>query len=186
MKLTRLKTLGIIGATLSILFTSCEGLFEDFGINFDSDYVIVDFVIPPTSDTGYYSFPSEAVTTNIDSLMEAQGMTEDDILSIEIKDVIIEIKSGGENFNAFSYVEASARYDSSEMIFAYQDTIPQDVSTLKCKYIKDDLSPYVMVPEFQLVASGLVISPIEDSLVITGKVKFNVQTTFTNSADEEE
>ncbi len=181
MKRVGLKILGVVVVALSLLYTSCEGLFDELGIDFDSDYVVVEFTIPPVSDTGYYSFPSEEVTTNIDSLLEAKGMTEDDILSVTIKDIILEIKDGAENFDAFSYVEASVLFDSEEMKFAYLDTIPKGVSALDCKYINDDLSPYVMVPEFQLVAGGQVIAPIEEIMTITGKVKFTVQTSVSSA-----
>lgn len=169
---------------ISFVLTSCEGMFDDYEMDFDSDYIEVEFVIPPVSDTGYFSFPSEMLTTNIDSLLEEEGLNKDAITSVTVKNLIIETSDSATTFDSFSSFEASVRYESDDILFAYQDTIPLGTTSLDCKYVDVDLSTYVLVPEFQLVLGCELIAPIERVMIIKGKVKFKVTAKIADALSE--
>ncbi len=174
----KLSMLSLI--SMLILTTGCEDLF-DLKISFYSEYSPIEFKILPVSDTGYHLFAMDTGRMSIDNILAENEMTIDDIESITINEAEVEILNLDTNltFNIFKFIEASI---SSEFLpetqMAYQDTIPENVKKVKCKYGNNDLSDYVLSSEYYLSASGINRVPIEDTIYISGRIKFKIQTTL--------
>lgn len=161
-----------------VVFTSCEELL-DFGVNVDTDYTYVDFVIEPTADTGERVFSSNVMQTNLDSLLEGTDVTRQEVSSIILKEAIIELQNEDPaiTFDSFKNVEATIEaVGLPEIVVAYVDTVPEGIKSMPCKVTNKELIEYLEGNEYILRARGESISPIGDTLYIQGKLKFSVTT----------
>lgn len=167
----------------AILMSSCEEMM-DFGVSVETDYTHVDFVVEPTDEVGEAVFSTNVMDNTLDSLLDGTDIRRENITSIVLKEVIIELQNDDPEvtFDCFSRVEATIESNGlSEIVIAYLDSVPPGATSLSCDIKNTELLPYFEGTEYILRARGKSVSPIEDTLYIHGKLKFSV---VNNAASE--
>lgn len=161
-----------------VMFSSCEELM-DFGVNVDTDYTYVDFVVEPTDNIGENVFSTSVIKSSLESMLEDSEVSKDDVSSVSIKEAIIEMKNDDPaiTFDYFSRVEATIQVDGlPEIVVAFVDSIPTGSRNIKCDVTNEELLGYLEGNEYMLRARGVSVMPVTDTLYIEGKLKFSVTT----------
>ncbi len=177
MKNVKLVSIGLVFLT-GFMFSSCEDMM-DFGVNVDTDYTYVDFVVEPSGNVGENVFSTSVIPSSLESMLADTELSRNDVSSVSIKEAIIELKNDDPaiTLDYFSSVEATIQVDGlPEVVIAFADSIPQGARSVVCNVTNEELLGYVEGDEYIVRAAGVSVKPITDTLFIQGKLKFSVTT----------
>jgi hypothetical protein len=169
----QLKTL--IAATAFVAFSASCDLTDIVDINFTSDQQSVDFTIAPASAGDYYE-QVEVVTTDIKKQIEDNGGSIDNLKSIKVSDLSIEIVSGATNLDAFKSFELKiTATGAADKKLAWIDDVPLGVTSAAPSYITEDIKDYVGQDTYTIKLSGILRSAITNDVVLRTKAHFDVK-----------
>ncbi len=162
---------------LSGFMQSCEDLLGDL-LDFDTGYYSVNFTINEEDEIGAYVWAQEAIRSDIDSLLDKNGLSRDNIDEVTIKEVIFLINNEDTsyNFNPIKSAKASLSADKViERIVAEVDDVPDGVREIVFDDLKDtDVKAYLLSSEFKLKTSGVIDEPITDAIDVKAKIRFKI------------
>lgn len=177
-----MKNIKIVATGLVILtgfmFSSCEELL-DFGVNVETDYTYVDFVIEPAGNVGENVFSTSVIQSSLEDMLADTEVSRDEIRSVSIKEAVIELKNDDPaiTLDYFSSIEATIQVDGlPEVVVAFADSIPRGARSIVCNVTNEELLGYLEEDAYILRAGGVSVKPITDTLLIQGKLKFSVTT----------
>jgi len=164
----------LIGAALLIIFsTSCD-LLNLVDINFTTDESSVDFTIEPASAGSHYD-EIEIVTTEIKQEIEDNGGKLDNLKSIKVSDLLIEIVSGASNLDAFESFEILFESDgTAEKKIAWVDDVPLGVTQVIPDFIDENLKDYLGQDTYTITLSGVLRSETTTDIVLKVKAHYDV------------
>jgi hypothetical protein len=161
---------------LSFSSVSCDDLFGL--LNFDSNEYKIEFVISPVDQVGYHIFCEEVFESNLDSILSANDVSEDQLKEVNIKEAIALITDPDTTvfFDPLASFSISVYTDSlGEKIIASQDTIPDGVREITLNLAGDDLKNYMFETDFMLSAMGVLSEQTFKPIPVQVKVKFEVK-----------
>jgi hypothetical protein len=167
-----------IGILIIILFlsfasVSCEDLFGL--LKFDSDEYIIEFVISPLDDAGYHIFSEEIFESDLDSVLEANDVSEDRLKEVNIKEAIARITDPDTTvfFDPMASFSLSIYTDSlGEQNIASMDPVPDGLRVIKMTPVDDDFKNYLFESDFMVTAMGVLSEQTMHPIPVEVKVKF--------------
>ncbi|KPK85641.1 MAG: hypothetical protein AMS27_06765 [Bacteroides sp. SM23_62_1] len=163
-------TFGLIAS----LLTSCDEP-EDEPITFDSQYYLIDFTVDPVDRTGYHIFSEKITRSNLDSLLETQNLTREELLEVHVKETMIHITDTDASITFDPLEKLSVTIYTEilgEKTIASIDPIPRGVRELSLFLEEDDLKDYLYEDEFMLSAVGILKVRTYKVVPMQAKVKF--------------
>lgn len=167
-----------IGIILIILFLSFSSVTCDdlFGLlNFDSDEYTLEFVISPINQAGYHIFCEEVFESDLDSILAANDIAEDQLKEVIIKEAIARITDPDTTvfFDPLASFSVSLYTDSlGEINIASMNPVPDGFREIKLSLSDDDLKNYMFQPDFMLSAMGILSEQTLKPIPVQVKVKF--------------
>jgi len=167
-----------IGIILILLFLSFSSVSCDelFGLlNFDSDEYNIEFVISPIDQVGYHIFCEEVFESDLDSILAANDVSEDQLKEVNIKEAIALITDPDTTvfFDPLTKFSVSIYTDSlGEKTIASIDPVPDGVRELTFSLADDDLKNYLFESDFMLSAIGVLSEQTLNPIPVKVKVKF--------------
>ena len=173
MKTTRIFLMILVSA--GILATACDDLLGDL-LKFDSGWYSVEFTIDPSDAVGDIVFKTEEVDANIDSVLEANGVSLENLESARLSDARFSILTEGYNFDPVSRVELFIETPSlGNTRLAWLDSVPIGVTTIELELNNNDLMDYLLEDKFTLTASGTLSSKVEHTLDLKAELRFLIK-----------
>lgn len=164
-----------IGFGVSFLSSCINDLLT---VKFDLNYSDITLIIDSTSQTGERSLDSVKVASNLDSVLAANNTKKEQIESVKLKSVRLEIiDPAGSNFLALKSVEAwMATEELSFVPIAFKDSIPQTGSNVLEMDVnsQQELVNYVKAPNYLIHVKGNVKKPISERLTVRVMIVFEV------------
>ena len=177
-----MKTKGIIiGILLAAVLCSCEdfeidGLFEDFGLGFNTAYYEVEFDIPP-APAGLEISVVTPMQFDLEGELAANGYENVTVNSIQILDASLEVNEGSNvpNLNALDHINASVSTSvlPQEAIASVENTAP-DQTVLPMETTDTDLTDYLSSEEYNLATTGMLKENLTDTLKMKVLVRYRV------------
>ena len=149
-------------------------------VNFDMGYGNVLFTVDTTSASGTMMLDQQTITTNIDSFLNANGVSKDDIKEIHIKSAHFALVSGMPNFDVLA-TPGSAQgligpTGGTLSQFASFDAIPAGATEFDMTVDGSmDLASYLKSTTFDIAARGTTTGPVTAQTVIKGNFTFSVK-----------
>ncbi len=172
--------IGIIGGTMFAM-SSCEG---DNGIelDFNQDNVSIVTILPNSVlrlDT------TAIVTSNLDSLLAANNATRDDINSIQLVSVDVNLCDStgaddfNQNFNNWDSVGVSVFVPNDASVpnvFIAQSKVPQNLWGFGVSLTQSDFDflPYASKQQFAVRLLNKLVSPITTKKYVKVKIRVNI------------
>jgi hypothetical protein len=167
-----------IGVIIIILFLSCSSVSCDdlFGLlKFDSDEYTFEFVVSPVDKAGNNIFKEEVFQSNLDSILEANDVSEDRLKEVNIKEAIARITDPDTTvfFDPMASFSVTIYTDSlGEKTIAEMDPVPDGLRELSLDLKDDDLKNYLFESDFMLTAVGDLSERTLKLIPVQVKVKF--------------
>ena len=171
----------ILGILIAWFLSSCEkinidGLMEDFGLDFSTDYYEIPLIIVPAPAGFQVSF-STPMQSDMDNLLAARGYSNATITSIQMADasMTIDEKSNITNFNAVELITTSISTPvlPEEMIASFENTL-EDAENVTMETPGTELADYLTNDEYILVTTGKLKEDLTDTLRIKGKIRYRI------------
>jgi len=117
--------LGLVALTSALVFTSCEDGF--LTISLDKEQTVAGFTIV-AGTVGEYSYSESSGSINLDSILEANDISPDQLESVTIKSANIEIASSNttDNFSQMSDISLSLTPANSSELVIIENGDPGD------------------------------------------------------------
>jgi hypothetical protein len=166
---------GIILILLFLLFASvsCEDLFGL--LTFDSKEYTLEFVVNPSYDAGYNIFKEEVLQSNLDSILDANDVSEERLKEVHIKEAVALITNPDTTvfFDPLASFSVTIYTDSlGETIIAEMNPVPDGLRELSLPLKDDDLKNYLLESDFMLSAVGVLSEQTSKPIPVRVKVKF--------------
>jgi hypothetical protein len=166
-----------LGVILIIVFlavssVSCEDLFN---LTFDSKEYTIEFTIQPVDKAGYHLFKEDIFESDIDSILDANDVSEDRLKEVYIKKAVAVITGVDTSvfFDPIERFEVTIYTDSlDETTIAEMNPVPDGQRELTLPLKDDDLKAYMFEPEFMLTAIGVLSEQTTKPIPVQIKVKF--------------
>ena len=167
--------LGIILIILFLSFASvsCEDLFGL--LTFDSKEYTLEFVINPADDIGYHIFKEEVLQSDLDSILDANDVSEERLKEVHIKEAVALITNPDTTvfFDPLASFTVTIYTDSlGETTIAEMNPVPDGLRELSLPLKDDDVKKYLFESDFMLSAFGALSEQISKPIHILVKVKF--------------
>jgi len=157
---------------LSVSLVSCEDLFN---ITFDSKEYTIEFRVKPIDERGFHIFKEEVLESDIDSILDANNVSEDRLNSVHIKEAVAVITSVDTTvfFDPLERFEVTIYTDNlDETTIAELNTVPDGLREITIPLKDDDLKGYMLEPEFMLTVAGVLSEQTTKAVPVQVKVKF--------------
>jgi len=159
---------------------SCDEHVDDL-LTFDSEEYCVEFTIDPLDRAGLHIFTEEALQSDLDSLMEANGVTKEKLESAHLKDAKVEIMNSNEslNFDILDLVKFTLYTDSlGESTVAEIDSIPKGVRILNLEVYGEDVQAFLYDDTYIFSAKGLLNARTFEIMELRAKFTFQFKTSL--------
>ena len=157
---------------LSMSSVSCEDLFN---LTFDSKEYTIEFTVKPIDEKGFHIFKEEVLESDLDSILDANDVSEDRLNAVHVKEAIAVITSLDTTvfFDPLESFKVTIYTDSlDETTIAEMNEIPDGLRELTLPLKYDDFKDYMFEPEFMLTAIGVLSEQTTKAIPVTVKVKF--------------
>ncbi len=162
-------------AAAAIVFSACEDLLGDL-LKFNSGWYTTEFTIEPSDETGDIIFKTEELSADVDSILEANGVTQENLNSIRISDAKVSILTEDCTFDPVTRIEFFLETSSlGSTRVAWLDTIPQDATSIELELSLDDLQEYLMEETFTLTASGNLGTRVDKDVDLVAEIRFLIR-----------
>ncbi len=166
-----------IGIVLIIIFlsvssVSCEDLFN---LTFESKEYSIEFTVKPVDEAGFHIFKEEVLDSDLDSILNANDVSEDRLNAVHVKEAIAVITSVDTSvfFDPLASFKVTIYTDSlNETTLAEMNEIPDGLRELTLPLKNDDFKDYMFEPEFMLTAIGVLSEQTTKAIPVMVKVKF--------------
>ncbi len=157
----------------SLLVSSCD-ILSVIDIDFTTDAQKVRVAIAPT-DAGNISKTYDDLDSDINKEIEKHGGIIDNLESVVISSVKINLVSGANNFNVLKNAEISfATPEMTEKKVAWIDNIPTDTTVVFPQHTGDNLKDYLDDEQYQITLSSEVIESFTDTIFIDIVIAYDV------------
>jgi hypothetical protein len=165
------RTLLLSAALAGIVISSCDELLSDL-LKFNTQWYTVDFSISP-DQIGDETFKSEELSVDVDSVLEANGISRDLISSIRISDARVSILTPGQKFDPLDKLEINLSTEAlGSKLVAWTDTIPATDTILVMELNRDDLQDYLLEDRFTVTASGNLNSRVSQVVDLRAELRW--------------
>ncbi len=168
----------VAAIALTFGITSCDK--DLLNVNVPMQFSEITFDVPVTPLAGEFS-DSTTVTTNIDSLLNANNVKKGNIKSIKLESLNMECVNGGDSLNNFRLIESVkgsiakdggaytevASLSNNPDVAAYTLNVPVNTTT--------DYRSYLDGSTFSFKVSGMTRGPVLQPLTIKAKLKFKIE-----------
>jgi len=157
---------------LSVSSVSCEDLFN---LTFDSKEYTIEFTVNPVDEKGYHIFKEEVLESDLDSILDANNVSEDRLNAVHVKEAIAVITSLDTTvfFDPLESFKVTIYTDTlDESTLAEIKEIPDRQRELSLPIKSDDFKDYLFEPEFMLTAIGVLSEQTTKAIPVQVKVKF--------------
>jgi hypothetical protein len=159
-------------AVAAIFVSSCDDLLADL-LKFVVDGEPYEFAIYPQDTPGRLEFSAENYYLNIDSIFNANGLSDESLRSIEASDAVVTIVTEGYNFDPLGSLEIHIEAGNLDPIrLAWLDTIPDGTTSIELDLSEEDVQDYFFEDYFSVKASATLLSTVEDTVDLVAIVKF--------------
>lgn len=170
----KLRNLFLSLAAVSLM-ASCTK--EDLQVKFDMDAASVDFLVKATSQSGAMAIDAQNLTYNLDSVCKANNVNKDQIKSVKIKEVFLDILDN--NNTTFDLVNWAEAYVGSagkaDLMLASKNPVPKDGVRTIALDIKDiELVEYIKSNQMSFFAKGETNAPVKTDVPMRARVKFSI------------
>ena len=173
-----MKTSGIITILIAaaiILSTACDELLGDL-LKFNTQWYSVDFTIDPSDEVGELVFKTDTIEVDIDSVLQARGLSEENIGSAKLSDAMVTIHTEGCNFDPVENVELFIETpDLGSTRVAWLDEIPSDTTSIQLDLYMDDLQDYLLEDEFIFTAKGNLSAKVDKTVELTADLRWIIR-----------
>lgn len=157
----------------SLIISSCD-IFDVIDIDFTSDPVVIKMAIAPT-ETQNISRTYEEIDSEIKEQIENHGGIIENLESVVISSIKINLVSGAEDFNAFKNVEIMLSTGTlSEKKVAWIDNIPADTNKVVPQHTGDNIKDYLDNDLYGISLSGEVIETFTDTIIVDIVMEYNI------------
>jgi len=153
---------------------SCEDQAND-QLTFDSQYYVIDFAVDPVDRTGYHIFTEETSRSNIDSLLEVNNISRENLKEVHVKEAVINITDpdASTTFDPLEILSVTIYTKTlGEKTIATIDPVSYGLRELTLVLKEDDLKDYLYEDEFMLSAVGVLKERTFKIIPMQAKVKF--------------
>ncbi|MCG8697941.1 MAG: hypothetical protein MI922_07800 [Bacteroidales bacterium] len=172
------KSALFLGVLAAILFTSCEDLMNQLGVDIESDVYEAELIIPATNDS-VFVVSQIIATDDINAILEEKGYDETAIVNyIEIKEATVEVMKDSpiEDLSAIDDGSAAISSDSkSKQTVCSMVNNGAEVTKVAFTVDSDiDVEGYLSDSELEYELTGNLNKPLEDDLKLIVKIKFGL------------
>jgi len=169
------KTLLIIIAAATIFSTGCDELIGDL-LKFNTEWYSVDFFINPSDEVGDLVFKTDTIEVDIDSVLQANGLSAENIGSAKLSDARVTVLTEGCNFDPVKKVELFIETSNlGSTRIAWLDEIPSDTTIIELDLYMDDLQDYLLEDEFILTAKGTLLTKVDKTVDLTADLRWIIR-----------
>jgi len=162
-------------AVAAIFSTACDELLGDL-LKFNTQWYSVDFSINPSDEVGELVFKTDTIEVDIDSVLEANGLSAENIGSAKLADAKVTVHTEGCNFDPVENVELfieTTNLGSTRV--AWLDEIPGDTTMIELDLYMDDLQDYLLENEFILTAKGTLLKKVDKTVDFTADLRWIIR-----------
>ncbi len=173
MKTTRIVLILLVSAVL--FGTACDELLSNL-LKFNSQWYPNEFSIYPSDEVGDVLFITDEISANVDSALEANGITQENLRSVRMSDAKVTVLTKGYTFDPVTKIELFM--DSPNLgktKIAWLDTIPRGVTMIELKLNKDDLSDYMNEDSFIFTATGYLEEKVTEKIDFLSEFRYVMQ-----------
>jgi hypothetical protein len=169
------KILLILLAAAAIFSSACDELLGDL-LKFNSQWYSIDFPINPSDELGYLVFTTDTIEVDIDSVLEANGLSADNIGSAKMSDAKVTILTEGCNFDPVENVELFIETSNlGSTMIAWLDEIPSGATMIELDLNLDDLQDYLLEDEFIFTAKGTLLTKVDKTVDLTADLRWIIR-----------
>ncbi len=158
------------------IFTSgCDELLSDL-LKFNSEWYSMKFPINPSDTVGDLVFTTEEFDANIDSVLSANGVSQEKLKSARVSDARFTILTEGYTFDPVTRVELFIETPTlGSTRLAWLDPVPRGVTMIELDLNMDDLQDYLLEDKFTLTAQGTLASKVDQTIDFLAEIRFILQ-----------
>ncbi|MBI3233003.1 MAG: hypothetical protein HYZ42_03015 [Bacteroidetes bacterium] len=164
----------ILAVSSFVVISSCSK--EDLKINFDLGASEINFEVKASPQAGAMQIDAQNMQYNLDSVCKANSISKDQIKSVKIKEVFLDILDNKTTFDiidwAEAYVGASGK---ANLLLASKNPVLKDgVRTISLDLKDVELVEYIQANQMSFFAKGATNSPILTNVPMRARVKFSL------------
>ena len=166
----------LILLSVAVLFsTACDDLLSDL-LKFNSQWYPAEFSIDPSYALGDTVLTTDEISVNVDSVLEANGISKENLRSVRMSDAKITVLTEGYNFDPLTRVDFFMDSPGLGLTkVAWLDTVPQGVTTIELDLNKDDLSDYLEEDSFIFTATGHLGEKVTEKIDFLAEFRYVLQ-----------
>ena len=162
----------ILLAAAVIFAPACDELLGDL-LKFDSEWYPLPFTIEPTDAIGDLVFTTGEFDANLDSILNANGVSNETLKSARVSDARVTILTAGYNFDPVTSIELFIETPNlGSTRLAWLDSVPRGVTTVDLDLNTDDMQDYLLENMFKLTASGTLVSKVDHTVDLLAEIRF--------------
>ena len=160
---------------IGVYLAGCEGLLSDL-LKFNTEWYTVEFSIDTTCEPGDITFITDTIAADLDSLLDENGLSPENIESIRLSDAKIYVLTNGVTFDPVTRAELLIETeDLSEKRIAWLDTVPPGETMVELDLTDDDLKDYVLEDEFIFTVRGHLESKVDQKINMKANFRYIIQ-----------
>ena len=170
----KLRNLLLSAAALSLM-TACTK--EDLQVTFDLNAANVVFVVKATPQSGAMAIDAQNLSYNLDSVCKANNVNKDQIKSVKIKEVFLDIVDN--NNTTFDLVDWAEAYvgaaGQADLLLAAKNPVPKDGTRSISLDVKSvELADYIKSNQMSFFAKGQTNAPVKSDVEMRARVTFSI------------
>ena len=170
MKTTKIILILFVASALFI--TACDDLLGDL-LKFNSEWFPQEFSLDPSDQLGEIDLVSDVFSANIDSVLKANGITEENLRSTRISDARVTVLTEGYTFDPLTRIEFFMETPGlGKTKVAWLDTVPQGETLVNLKLNADNLQDYLMEDSFVFSVSGFLETKVPEVIDFLAEIRF--------------
>ncbi len=157
------------------LISSCTK--EDLKVSFDLPTGQIDFVVKQTTQAGAMQIDAQDLQYNLDSVCKANSISKDQITSMKIKEVFLDIlDNNNTTFDIVNWAEAYVgATGKADVLLAAKKPIGKDgVRTISLDLKDVELVDYIKANQMSFYAKGETNGPVKTDVPMRARVKFTI------------
>ena len=170
------KGISILSVTAFLVFAvcSCEKLLDKVGVTIDSGYTYVDFTVNP-DQAGTYFETIEVVSSDLDSIIEAEGQNVGELNSVKIKDAGIQVMDGG-NLDPFESFAITLEAPGKAVVTVAEGTsVAAGLTEISLVSDEVDLTDYLKSDQYTIKVKTVLDQDLETPRMLRAKVRFAIK-----------
>jgi len=173
MKVTKII---LILCTAAVFFnTACDELLSDL-LKFNSQWYPHEFSVDATDTIGHITFITDVIEADVDSALEANGVSRANLSALRMSDARITVLTEGYTFDPVDSVRFYM--DSPGMgktMVAWLDSVPEGATTIDLDLNLDDLTGYLDESNFIFTATGHLNSRVTEKVDFLAEFRYVLQ-----------